>query len=165
MAQIEELNREFARFHAGAQTPHRTELQTADPADPEQTGPNGHRVGYTDEGDKVEWIPDEDQLGEFRPLLLRRSDRKILDAYRELWDKIWWNRHQDWQRRVASGEQHLMDAEQAVFERAQEAAATIEQKYGRTELELDDYELGLMSGRMSALAWVLGSDWNESLDT
>ena len=54
MAQIEELNREFARLHAGAQNPRRTKDQTSDPADPGVVGPNGRRVGYTEAGDKVE---------------------------------------------------------------------------------------------------------------
>jgi pyrimidine deaminase RibD-like protein len=70
MAQIEELNRDFARLHAGAPIAHRSKAQTSDPADPEQIGPNGHRVGYTEEGDKVGWLPDEDEPGESWPLLL-----------------------------------------------------------------------------------------------
>jgi pyrimidine deaminase RibD-like protein len=45
MAQIEELNREFARLHAGARPLERTQAQTSDPADPEEVGPNGHRIG------------------------------------------------------------------------------------------------------------------------
>jgi hypothetical protein len=160
MAQIEELDREFSRLHGTLQ---RTKAQMADPADPEQLGPNGHRIGYTADGDKVEWIPDDEAPGQAWPLLLHRNDGQLLETYHELWDKVWWNRHQNWRQRIESGQEPLTEEQEAIFQQAADAAAAIEAKHGRGGW--DDFEWGLLSGRLSALSWVLGAEWNESLDT
>jgi pyrimidine deaminase RibD-like protein len=165
MAQIEELNRDFNRAQVGVGRIERSPAQMTDPAELTETGPNGHRVGYTEAGDKVEWVPDEDVPGEFWPLLLRRNDKQILDTYNACWDKIWWNRHANWRLRIESGEEELSGERRALFKQAEEAAHEIEKKYGQDNLEFDDFEWGLISGRMSALSWVLGSEWNGSLDT
>jgi hypothetical protein len=112
----------------------------------------------------VEWIPDPQDPDDEWPMLLRRNDEALLKTYNEFWDKVWWNRHQAWRARVEAGEQ-LSDVDRELYERAEEKAAEIAEQYGRDELVLDEFEWGMLNGRMSALAWVLGSEWNGSLDT
>ncbi len=160
---------EFAAFEASVAGPQpRTKMVTIAGRDSQQMGPNGYRTGLDGEGNLVEWIPHDEGVGEGdeeSPMILRRSDDAIHAAYKEFWDKIWWNRHQVWIYNLASGKEKLRPGQAQILETAKKAARRIERKYGKRNLGWDDVELGLLSGKMSALAWVSGAEWEESLDT
>ncbi len=120
---------EFHRFEADV-LPKRARRSSTESIDVGETGPNGHRVGYTAEGNKVEWLPDEEKPGREWPMILRRGDKAILAAHQEFWDKVWWNRHQVWLHQIETGEEPLTDEQKPILERAKRAARRIERKYG-----------------------------------
>jgi hypothetical protein len=142
----------------------RSKAQIIDPIPVGEIGPNGHRVGYNKEGDKVEWLPDEDNPGKEWPMILRRNDSAILDAEREFMDVIWYDRKLVLLQRLKEGAEAI-DPE--IYEGMLAAMRATEKKYGKRKLRNyyhDDFGWGMLNGKLSALRWVLGDDW-DMLDT
>lgn len=76
--------------------------------------------------------------------------------HNELWEKVWWNRRQVIMAEVEAEDVPMTEDRKALIETAKKAAQRIEDKYGVENLTVDDFDYGLMSGKLSALSWVMG---------
>jgi Restriction endonuclease len=88
-----------------------------------------------------------------------RSVRAILQAENEFFTKVWYGRKAtaEFYRKQGTPEDIIKG-----MLRAKRAA---EKRFGKKELgPRDDFEWGMLSGKLSALRWVLGDEW-DMLDT
>jgi predicted nucleic acid-binding protein len=113
-----------------------------------------------------EWVSEPRRLAE------------ISAAIDELVTKVWYNRHKVREERINEGLTQLVEKEtfpvkdhatrpiqRDVWEGALKAAAKVEKKYGLENLgPWDDFDWGMLNGKLSALRWVLGEEW-DMLDT
>ena len=104
---------------------------------------------------------------------------EMLDAERLLFKQVWYNRHMHLRSQVEQGDVRLIANEEfkvldgyhpevmvdTVWKGAVRAAKRTEDEVGRENLgPWDDFEWGMINGKLSALRWVLGDDW-DMLDT
>lgn len=151
----------------GAMSDPTTELAIVRPTDYAEStavGRYGYPVEMMESGDLIEWIPNRDNPASGWPALVQRNGNSLSAAYGECIDRVWWNKHQRLQQSLERGEQPLSELQTQLLELAKEAAARIEDRYGRESLSCSDYQLGIWSGCMSALRWVTGEKWEGSLD-
>lgn len=120
---------------------------------------------------------DEDVLSqiefEFDYIEETRGLRDILDSMDELVDKVWYNRHQNrmWEIEhgkieiIPEGTEHYGNGviHEHILKGAMESAKKVEAKYEDIG-PWDDFEWGMINGKLSALRWVLGDEW-DMLDT
>lgn len=98
------------------------------------------------------------EIGEFET----RSEDEVEKAIDELFDKVWYDRHQGLKCKVEE-EGEYVDPE--IWKGALKAAQDVEEKYGIENLgPWTDFEWGMINGKLSALRWFFGDEW-DMLDT
>jgi hypothetical protein len=91
-----------------------------------------------------------------------RTDWEIEDSLDEFTDRIWYNRHQLLKFRITN---KLVSVAPHIWQGALKSAKEVEKKYGRKNLgPYSDFDWGMLNGKLSALRWILGDDW-DMLDT
>jgi len=92
-----------------------------------------------------------------------RTFAEILEAEREFFDKVWYVRKLIMFEKIEDGEEEPLTDE--MHEHVRSAMRAIEEHYGAENVgPWDDWEWGFVHGKLSALRWVLGSEW-DFLDT
>jgi hypothetical protein len=91
-----------------------------------------------------------------------RAVKKILAAEQEMMDRVWYERKLVMIEKI-SNRLELMPSED-IMDGMGESMRRVEEKYGKETLEYDEFEWGMLNGKLSALRWVLGEDW-DMLDT
>lgn len=109
----------------------------------------------------------------------RRSRKELLEAEKFLSTQVWYNRHENRRIAIEEGECIIVDEEQEyprppgakrtihrdIWEQAKKAARKAEKRYGIENMgPWDDYEWGMINGKLSAIRWALGEEW-DCLDT
>ena len=104
---------------------------------------------------------------------------EILDAEHLVCRQVWYNRHMNLRYEVESGDVRIITNEEfkkldgyhpevvldTVWQSALKAAKkTVEEVGGDLLWPWDDFEWGMVNGKLSAIRWVLGDEWG-MLDT
>lgn len=105
---------------------------------------------------------------------------ELMEAEHKLFTQVWYNRHMNRRYTISTGEHRVVSNEEweklpiterfntvvdTVWERALAAATRAEEELGPDAIgPWDDFEWGMINGKLSAIRWMLGDDW-DMLDT
>ncbi len=105
-------------------------------------------------------LSENDEWDEF--CIEPRTMDEIANMSQEFVEKIWFDRHLSLRYRV---EQGIEKVDPKIWEGALKSAEKVIQKFGEDNLgPYSDFEWGMLNGKLSALRWVLGEEW-DMLDT
>lgn len=90
-----------------------------------------------------------------------RSQSEIIAAQEEFFDRVWYERHLVHRYKHESGEDPMRED---IYKMALEPAERAKARRPDLRPCEDDFEWGMWNGKLSALRWVLGDEW-DFLDT
>jgi hypothetical protein len=104
----------------------------------------------------------------------RRRIAEIVTAEHQLFEKVWYNRHMRFREKVERGNIRIVerqalpgeDSSRVIIQRniwdaALRTADAVKERYGSENLgPWKDFEWGMINGKLSALRWVLGDEWD-----
>jgi hypothetical protein len=108
-----------------------------------------------------------------------RSLSQLLEAHEKLLDQVWYNRHKHREGMIEKGKVKLVPRKvweqdkrydpneivDDIWRGALRAAKKVERKLGKGNFgPWSDFEWGMINGKLSAVRWALGDEW-EMLDT
>jgi hypothetical protein len=107
-----------------------------------------------------------------------RSLTELVEAESTLHKKVWYNRHMNLRYDIEQSNHKVVPESEykrspyradqtldTVWEKALEAANALEQEVGVENLgPWDDFDWGMINGKLSAIRWILGDEW-DMLDT
>lgn len=78
-----------------------------------------------------------------------RKLKELQQAEEEFFDRVWYDRSQ------------MMRSPEDIKNGAMKARVKVEEKYGKENLgPYDKFEWGMINGKLSALRWMMGEDWD-----
>lgn len=164
--------KDFSDFHGDRRNPHKDLAYLFD------SNQSTYWVSVVDaiKGLDEELLADHDFELHFSQQPRRLSE--ILEAEHLLFRQIWYNRHWNLRAAIEDGTHHVV-AEKDISRKPYRADQTLDTVWAvalaaakRTEKEVglenlgpwDDFEWGMLNGKLSALRWILGDEW-DMLDT
>ena len=134
-------------------------------------------LGEVLNGYAPEWMEDVTWQFEYAPEPRRLSE--ILEAEHLLFRQVWYNRHWNLRSEIESGKHKVVSHKEWEKNPKRHQSMTVEDIWAgalaaakRTEDEVglenlgpwDDFEWGMLNGKLSALRWIMGDEW-DMLDT
>ena len=120
-------------------------------------GIDGYKTLLTSTPPKQQTNDEDEEWDEFfeEP----RSMDEIANMVNEFCEKVWFDRHLSLRYKVENG---LETVDPQIWAGALKSAERVIQQYGEENLgPYSDFEWGMLNGKLSALRWVMGEDWDE----